>query len=154
MNESFIIMERKDIDFIARRYRKGRFNAEAGWKRLGVAPVSRWKRFRVAAAVAATVVLSATAAIIYQEYQASDTAQQPVEAPATSPLAEVKVIDFENATLADVVRKIEEVYNVRVSNVPEQDNERRLSLHYEGTPADLVAAINDILGTQMTVAER
>lgn len=147
-------MENKNIDFIARHYRKGRFGADAGWRRLGILPVSRWKRYRVAAAVAATVILSATAAIIYHEYQAADVRQQSIEAPAISPLAEVKVIDFENTSLTDVVKKIEEVYNVEVENLPEHVNGHELSLHYEGTPTDLIATINDILGTQMTVTEK
>ena len=147
-------METKDIVFIARRYRKGRFSTDAGWRRLGIAPVSRWKRYRVAAAVAATVVLSATATLIYQEYRTVDVPPRSIETPAISPLAEVKVIDFENASLTDVVKKIEEVYNVKVENLPERGKEYELSLHYEGTPADLIAVINDILGTRMIVVER
>ena len=147
-------MEKNDIDFIARRYRKGRFGVEAGWRRLGVAHVSRWKRYKVAAAVAATVVLSATAAQIFHEFRVVDMQQHTVETPVVSPLAEVKVIDFENASLAEVVKKIEEVYDVRVENLPAKGEEYELSLHYEGTPTELIGAINDILGTQMTVTER
>ncbi|MDE6330533.1 MAG: hypothetical protein K2L83_07490 [Muribaculaceae bacterium] len=149
-------MKNEEIDFIARHYRKGRFNADSGWRRLGIATVSRWKRYRVAAAVAAAVVLSATAAIIYHEYRAVDLPEPAVVAPAAtvSALAEVKVIDFENASLAEVVRRIEEVYNVRVENLPDNDEAYELSLHYEGTPKDLIGVINDILGTQMTVAEK
>lgn len=147
-------MENKDIDFIARRYRKGRFKADAGWRRFGITPLSIWKRYRVAAAVAATVVLSATAALIYQEYRTVDMPQQTMETPAISPLAEIKVIDFENASLPDVVKKIEEIYNVKVENLPENDNVYRLSLHYEGTPTDLIDVINDILDTQMIVTEK
>ena len=147
-------MEKKDIDFIAKRYHQGRFGADAGWRRLGVAPISRWKRYRVAAVVAATVVLSATAALIYREYGTADVPHRIVETTAVTPLLEVKVIDFENASLAEVINKIEEVYNVRVENLPGEDEEYELSLHYEGTPTDLIDAINDILGTQMTVTER
>lgn len=147
-------MEKKDIDFIAKRYHQGRFGVDAGWRRLGVAPISRWKRYRVAAVVAATVVLSATAALIYREYGTADVPHRIVETTAVTPLLEVKVIDFENASLAEVVNKIEEVYNVRVENLPGEDEEYELSLHYEGTPTDLIDAINDILGTQMTVTER
>lgn len=147
-------MEKEDIDYIAHRYRKGRFDADSGWNRLGVAAVPFWKRYRAAAAIAATVVISATAAIFYHEYQTGNVSQQTIEVPAVSPLAEVRVIDFENASLTDVVRKIEAVYNVKVENLPPQSNEYELSLHYEGTPTDLIVAINDILGTQMTVVER
>ncbi|MDE7081882.1 MAG: DUF4974 domain-containing protein [Muribaculaceae bacterium] len=148
-------MDNKDIDFIARRYRKGRFDADTGWSGLGLTPPpSRWKRYRVAAAVAATVVLSATAALIYHTYRAVEMPHHTVQTPAINSLVEVKVIDFENASLAEVVKRIEEVYNVKVGNLPENDKDYRLSLHFEGTPTDLIDLINDILDTQMTVTER
>lgn len=147
-------MAKKDIDFIARHYRNGRFSPDTGWHSLGIAPVSHWARFRVAVAIAATVALSATAAIIYHEHYAADAPQETVTVHPVTPLAEVKVIDFENAPLAEVVKKIETVYNVRVENLPADPGDYNLSLHYEGTPADLIAVINDILETQMTVTER
>lgn len=147
-------MNNEEIDFIARRYRKGRFSPDAGWHRLGIAPVSIWRRYRVAAAVAATVILSATATILYREYRSDNVTQQSVPVKAVAPLAEVKVIDFENAPLPEVVRKIETVYNVKVEGVPASTDGYELSLHYEGTPTDLIAVINDILGTEMTVTEK
>ena len=78
----------------------------------------------------------------------------PVKAQTINPLAEVKVIDFENAPLPEVVKKIESVYGVKVEGVPASPDEYVLSLHYEGTPTDLISVINEILGTQMTVAEK
>lgn len=147
-------MKNKEIDFIARRYRKGRFSPDAGWRRLGLAPVSVWRRYRVAAAVAATVILSATATILYREYRMDDVPQQAVPVETVSPLAEVKIIDFENAPLSAVVKKIETVYGVKVEGVPASPDGYELSLHYEGTPTDLIAVINDILGTEMTVTEK
>lgn len=149
-------MKNKEIDFIARRYRKGRFSPDSGWRRLGIVPVSKWRKYRVAAAVAATVILSATATILYREYHMDDTPQQtmPVTPQTISPLAEVKVIDFENAPLPDVVKKIEAVYNVKVEGIPASPEEYVLSLHYEGTPTDLISVINDILETQMSVSEK
>lgn len=147
-------MKNDEVDFIARRYREGRFSPADGWKRLGVVHVSRQKRYRVAAAVAATVLISASAAIIYKEYRAADTPQPAIEVSVSGTLTEVKVIDFENASLNDVVDKIETVYNVKVENLPSDGKEYELSLHYEGTPAELIDAINDILGTQMTVSEK
>lgn len=147
-------MENKDIDFIARHYREGRFLTDSAWRSLGVMKVSRRKRFRVAAVAAVMVILSASAAIIYNEYHVDDTQSQRVNIPVPDPLVEVKVIDFENASLMDVVRKIESVYNVKVENLPDQDEKFELSLHYEGTPGDLIEVINDILGTQMVVVEK
>lgn len=147
-------MKNKEVDFIARRYKKGRFSTDAGWRCLGIVPVSGWRRYRVAAAVAATVILSATATILYKEYRMDDAPQQAVPVETFSPLAEVKVIDFENATLSAVVKKIETVYNVKVEGVPASPDGYELSLHYEGTPTDLIAVINDILGTEMAVTEK
>lgn len=147
-------MEKKDIDYIARHYRSGRFNAGAGWKRLGLASVSLRKRFRFAAVIAAVIVISSTAAIIYHNYQTVDVTRQTTEIPSISPMEEVKVIDFENASLNEVVQKIEDVYNVKVTNLPAQSEEYELSLHYEGNPKDLIEVINDILNTQMTVVEK
>ncbi len=147
-------MKNKELDFIARRYKKGRFSPDAGWHRLGIAPVSLWRRYRVAAAVAATVILSATAAIVYKEYRLDEVPQQTAPVKNTSPLKEVKVIDFENAPLPDVVKKIETVYGVKVEGVPASTKEYVLSLHYEGTPTDLISVINDILETEMTVSEK
>lgn len=147
-------MDNREFDFIARHYRKGRFSPDAGWRRLGIAPAYHRVRLRVAAAVAATVILSATAAIMYRQYSIADSREHVVTPPAASPLAEVKVIDFENAPLAEVTARIEAVYNVRVENLPDNMDGYSLSLHYEGTPTDLVGVINDILGTQMYVTEK
>lgn len=146
-------MDRNDIDFVVRHYRKGCFGVGAGWNRLNGTSVSRWKKYRVAAAGAAIFVISATATIIYQEVRNIDSPPPTIETSAPGPLAEIKVINFENAPLTDVVNKIESVYNVKVQNLPEDVNDYQLSLHYEGTPTELISVINDILGTQMTVHE-
>lgn len=80
--------------------------------------------------------------------------QQAIPIETVSPLAEVKVIDFENAPLPEVIKKIESVYNVKIKDIPASPEEYELSLHYEGTPTDLISVINDILGTEMTVTEK
>lgn len=146
-------MDNKDIDFVASRYREHRFSADAGWRRLGIASASPWKRFRAAAAVAGVIVLSATAALIYRQYDIDGSRQTEVQAPAVGGLTVVKTIDFENAPLTQVVEKIEAVYDVKVENLPDKPDDYRLSLHYEGTATDLVDTVNDILGTDMTVVE-
>ncbi|MDE6582851.1 MAG: DUF4974 domain-containing protein [Duncaniella sp.] len=145
---------RNDIDFIARRYKEGRFNTTDGWRRLGIAPSSIWRRFRVAAATAAVVALSAAAALYYTGHTARDLEPQHIESAAPEALTTVKVIDFENAPLPEVVSRIEEIYNVKVDNLPDDAATYSLSLHYEGNPKDLIGVINDILGTHMTVSER
>lgn len=147
-------MDSKDIDFVARHYRKGLFSVRSGWRRLGIGTAVRIRRLRIVAAIAAMVILSGTAAIIYRNNRAEDVQEQSVPVRTVGSLDEVKVIDFEDASLTDVVAKIESTYDVKVGGLPESPEEYRLSLHYEGTPVDLIATINDILGTQMTVTEK
>lgn len=148
-------MENKEIKFIADRYKKGRFSTDKAWSRLGIRPVSIWKKYRVAAAVSAAVVLTASAAIIYK---ASTVPSVPLETEMTAPVVVgkdvVRVIDFENTPLTVVVEKINETYNVEVTGLPESPEEYRLSLHYEGPASDLVETINEILGTELTVKDQ
>lgn len=147
-------MENKNIDFVARHYRKGRFSVEAGWRRLGIARAFGLRRFRAAAAIAATVILSATAAIIYKEYSYDRASEAAAVETAVGPMAEVKIIDFEKSPLPEVVKKIESIYSVKVDNLPEQADSLVLSLHYEGNAAELVTIINEILGTELTVSAK
>lgn len=147
-------MDDKEIGFVARHYREGLFSVKDGWRRIGIGMSVRMRRYRVAAAVSAVVVLSASAAIIYHEYRAESVPEQTETMQTVNPMAEVKVIDFENAPLPEVIGKIETVYGVRVEGVPESPEHYELSLHYEGTPTDLISTINEILGTQMTVTEK
>lgn len=149
-----ILMNNKDIEFVARHYRRGRFSPTAGWRRLGLGHGRLAARFRVAAAIAVAVILTATAAVVYHEYGYSADTREPAVSSVASPLVEVRVIDFEDAPLQQVVEKIEAVYSVKVCNVPEDADHLSLSLHYEGNPSDLVEEINEILGTEMTVTEK
>lgn len=146
-------MQNKEIDFIARHYRKGRFDTAVAWSRLGIgAARRRW--LRIAAAIAGLVILSASAGLLIREYNTVTHPQQPQEIHVESPMQTVRVIDFDNAPLEKVIETIESVYGVRVIGVPDAAENYSLSLHYEGTPADLIAAINEILGTSMEVVEK
>lgn len=147
-------MQDQEIRYIARRYKPGKFNADKGWRKLGIATSFRQRRLRLAAAVAGVVVLSATAAIFYRQYNAAEPSA--ISAPQQETLAPaliVRVIDFEDTPLPIVVERINEVYGVEVMNLPENADEYTLSLHYEGNAADLVDTINDILSTQMYVSQ-
>lgn len=147
-------MEDKGIGFVARHYREGLFSVKDGWRRMGIGMSVRMRRYRIAAAVSAVVVLSASAAIIYHEYRAESVPEQAETVQTVNPMAEVKVIDFEKAPLPEVIGQIETVYGIRVEGMPESPEHYELSLHYEGTPTDLISTINEILGTQMTVTEK
>lgn len=72
-----------------------------------------------------------------------------ITTPAPSSTPEIKRIEFDNRPIAVVAAEIEKVYGVKLGNVP--DDDIRLSLSYEGTAADLVDTINDLLGTEIEI---
>lgn len=145
--------EGKNIEYVAKHYRKGKFNADRGWKRLGIVrQFWNWKRISAAAAVG-VVVVSAAAFAVYENYFAETTPQQKVITNTASPAYMVKAIDFESAPLPRVIESIENTYEVRISNVPEDADDFNLSLHYEGNAFELVETINDILDINLTVEE-
>lgn len=146
--------DNKDIRFIASRYCKGLFDTERALRRVKRKAPSWWTRTRIAAAIAAAVVLTASAAFIIRHDFHSD---RDIPAPETTavpaaPTDFVTAIDFEDAPLPLVVEKISEVYGVEIINVPENAENYHLSLHYEGTAEDLVMTINEILDTDMQTA--
>ncbi len=147
-------MDDKEIDFIAKRYRSGLFSEDRGWNRLNVHTGVRWRRFKIAAAITSVILISATAALIYQQYTLKSE-RETVEEQfiQVTPTNVIKVIDFENASLPEVISRIKEVYGVDVINLPENADTFYLSLHYEGNVLTLVDTINEILETQMTVRE-
>ena len=114
-----------------------------------------WSRSRIAAACAAAAIFTASAAIIVYHNNFTE-AESPVTVtgqPARPAAEIVRVIDFEQAPLTEVVAKIREVYGVEVTNLPADADQYELSLHYEGSALDLVETINDILDTDMKVSE-
>ena len=149
------MQENKDIRFIARHYRKGLFATESALRRIKGSGAAWWTRTRIAAACTIAAILTATAAVFVRNAYFSDSNQTIKETEqSTVPAAQaVRVIDFEDAPLTEVVAKIREVYGVEVIGLPDDPNQYTLSLHYEGTALDLVETINDILDTEMTVTE-
>ncbi len=144
---------KEEISYIAKRYRKGKFSADKGWRRLGIAPSFRVRRMRIAAAIASFVILTATAAVIYRHVSLPATNVEIPQSGPTDPKEIVKVIDFENTPLPVVVEKINEVYGIEVTGLPENAEGYRLSLHCEGNPVELVETINDILDIKMAIKE-
>lgn len=148
------MQDEKYISFVARHYRKGSFSADKAWSALAIPSASKWRRLRVAAAVAVVVVLSATAAVIYNHYEHTAALPETEDALIQAPQSEtVRVIDFEDANLPVVVAKIREMYNVEIYNLPDDAEDYRLSLHYEGTADDLVMTINYLLGTELKIRQ-
>ncbi|MDE6548231.1 MAG: hypothetical protein K2L22_04455 [Muribaculaceae bacterium] len=145
----------KDLKFIARHYRKGIFAMEPALRRVKGRKAAWWSRSRIAAACAAAAIFTASAAIIvYHNHFTEAESPVTVTGQPARPAAEiVRVIDFEQAPLTEVVAKIREVYGVEVTNLPTDADQYELSLHYEGSALDLVETINDILDTDMKVSE-
>lgn len=146
----------ENIRFVARHYRPGAFNHKEAFRSIAGASRPWWRTRRVAAAAIAIVAISASAALIY-----TSTISQPVERPQTEvqssepvcATAVSHVIDFDNAALPTVVAEIEREYGVKVAGMPQNAADMRLSLHFQGNAKALLEAINEILGTKLTLSE-
>ncbi len=145
----------KDINFIARHYKKGLFVVEPALKRIRPAAARWWTRSRIAAACIGAAILTASAALfVHHTYFVNHPIEmQHIQQPSLPAAHIVRAIDFEDAPLPVVVAKIKEVYGVDVANLPDNAEEYSLSLHYEGSALDLVDTINDILDTEMFILE-
>lgn len=144
-----------NIDYIARRYRHGCFDTEKALRQIK-SPSSFFNiRKWVAAACIAFVILGAGAFVLVRNGLLFERATPEVQSQGlpTETLTVVKVIDFDDAALTDVVVSIKEVYGVEVGNLPDNASSLRLSLHYTGNVADLIETINEILGTELKIKE-
>lgn len=153
-------MDDKDIKFVTHHWRKGAFSTDKAWNRLGIGRVSVWSGFRrtkmrIATAVAAVVVLGATAAIVIHRstYAPAPEIETAMESSFETRVAAVKVIEFDNAPLSDVAEEIHKVYGIEVIGLPDDADSIRLSLRYEGNVCGLVESINDILDTNLKINE-
>lgn len=147
----------KNIDFVARHYRRDAFSASEAWKEMGIG-VSTWRRrIRIAAVIAIVLAVSATATVfIHRQLTAQDSTTQTVhtEQPAVqAPESIVRTIDFDNATLPEVLDRIRQVYGLEVENIPADADSYRLTLHFEGNATDLLGMINEILGTELKIKQ-
>lgn len=156
-------MYNKDIDFVARNYRRGLFDANRAWKAFGFRRARLLlRRWQVAASVAVLITAGAIAAVVMVTRPNVKQAPQPAIQPTTSatvhePAAQAPTsiaIDFDDAPLTEVVTRIESLYGVNVKNVPADASELRLTLHFEGNAADLIDTINVLLDTEMTVQSK
>ena len=150
-------MDDKDIDFIARYYSDDLFSPDAGWRKIKAVLGLRRKRYGIAAAVAAIITLSATAAIItynMHDRMASSEVETVIVENDAMDINEKGVMVFDNADLTEVVEFIEAEYSVEIGNIPADADKYILTLRFEGTPYELIDAINEILGLQLTVTAK
>lgn len=144
----------KDIDFIARHFRKGLFAIEPTLYRIKGIRKKPLTIPKIAAISSIVVAIGATAAILISNsyYQKEIETEVPVIEKVSS-MSVTHIIDFDDVPLTAVVEQINLVYDVEVDNIPVNADELYVSLHYEGNAMDLVETLNEILGTNMKIKE-
>ena len=144
--------EERNINFVARHYRDDAFDVKTGWRHTGISR-NRRGRLRIAATVAAVIALGATATYMLNDgVPAGEETDAPLPYPTAGADEKIsRAVEFEDAALPDVARRIGEVYGVKVTNLPADADSLRLTLRYEGTAGDLIATVNELLGTEMEV---
>lgn len=149
-------MEDKDIDFIADYYKDDIFSPEKGWRKFMSAIGMRRKRFGIAAALAAIITVTATAAIISYENHRNevDAVECISENNDAACVEEPGILSFDHTKLTDVVEIVETKYSVEIGNIPANSDDYELTLRFDGTPSELIEAINEILGLQLTLSEK
>ena len=142
----------REIDFIAKYYKDGLFNADKALRQIKTNSKS-WSWPRIAAVSSVIIVLGATAALLIRNsYYSKPTIEIENTSSTNAPLESVpKVIDFDDAPLPVVIDRINSVYDVEVINIPVDADDYRLSLHYEGNVLDLLETINEILGIDLEI---
>ena len=149
-------MDDKDIDFVARHYSDDACSIDSGWRKIKSTLGLRRRRYGIAAAVSAIIAVSATAAIIcYEHARIESSATESVSVGSGKIHAdETKVLAFDNTKLSEAVEIIESEYSVEIGNIPANADDYALTLRFEGTPTELIEAINEILGIKLTLTEK
>ncbi|MDE5876639.1 MAG: DUF4974 domain-containing protein [Muribaculaceae bacterium] len=166
-----------EVEFVARYWRQDAFEPQQAMERAGlIKPVQkvgiRLRRLinsghsgqqRIwTAAASAGVVLIAAATGLYLGLRPSDpvvdtpkSVNETVEQVSTQQpqRMQVKRIEFEDASLAEVVTAIENTYGVKLGNVPTSSTQH-ITMSYSGTADDVVEAINEIFGLHITVEDQ
>lgn len=150
----------RQLDWVAKNFLASAFDIRRAWECISMAvgqpPAGlRRRRLRYAAAIAATIVLTASAAYIALKPESQPAAvpePQTIERSATPEIDRPHRLDFSDTPLSQVVAKIETEYGVTVDNVPEGDY--RLTGSFEGDAGEIVESINMLLGTEMEVVEK
>lgn len=139
-----------NISFVARHFRHGAFDTR---KALTAVTGRRlwWTPLRAVASVAIVAVLAVTATVAFHDDIFPASSGPATEQTSTPKAMQVKVLDFDGATLPQVADKIRETYGAELEGMPENADSLRLTLRYEGNARDLVEAINETLGTKLKV---
>lgn len=141
----------KSVRFVARHFSPEAFSRTKAWQRLGIPAVSvsrfQLRRSLKYAAVGIGVVALTASAILLINRDASAPVTEGAPAETAVPVS--STLRFNDTPLTEVVKSIEQTYGVRVTNIPAEDY--RLTGVYEGTADDILATINDLLGTNLEI---
>lgn len=144
---------KKSLRFVTKFYSPGALRPDDSFITEGL---SFWKRHAVAASIIGVTLLAVAAVSTHlvlnhtqpqPKIQKTETTVSPVE--ETPKIETVKEMRFEEASLPEVVKAIEDAYGVKVAGKTE--GQPSLTLSYKGTAEELVAAINDLLGTNLRI---
>lgn len=138
--------------FVMSHYREGAFKPRMIFYR---SPLRT--RRATAAAVAACVILVASACYFVFSNRSQEPAMTQPSVSAPTPQAESPVfaeslrLEFDNAPLPVVVAEIEAAYGVKIYGLPDDSDSIRLTLSFEGTADELIDAINQITGLTLGI---
>ncbi len=147
----------ENIQFVAQHFIEGTLLPYKGWQRFKLLHHISTYRRNIAAAGIAAVVLAASASIYYFTIHDGGATSESVTAKVDSNStitkeAKTAKIQFNNAPLTDVVAEIERVYDVKITNLPEE--EILITISYEGTASDLIETINELFNIKLTISPK
>lgn len=146
---------KKSLQFVTKFYSPGALRPDDSFITEGLPFL---KRHAVAASIIGVTLLATAAVSTYLalnithpdvETVAPKTETTALPAEETPKTDTVKEMKFEDASLPEVVKAIEEAYGITVEG--ETECQPRLTLSYKGTAEELVGAINDLLGTKLSI---
>lgn len=149
---------KESLRFVVKYYQPDSFRPDPDLFHIPALKRPWWRRTSVAAAVAAGVL--AASGFVYIELtqrhsaavepapQESIIATEPQPVVAEDPVS--RRIEFKDTPLPKVAEAIAKTYDVEITGIKPGDD-TRLTLSYEGTAEDLVATINELLGTRLRI---
>lgn len=145
------------LEFVTSHYERGAFSSHDSWVKITKQKTFSWRR-RISAAAIACGVLAASA-FLYTTLKPVDNIQEKIEdSEMIVPQSDIKKSDtsakleFTDASLEEVVNKIEETYGVKISGMPDKDI--KLTLSYEGTAEDIIETINETLQIHLVIDKK
>ena len=145
----------KSLRFVTRFYSPGALRPDESFI---TESLPFWKRHAVAVSIIGVTLLAAAGVSTYIALNTSQPQTETIALTTRTPTIPtegtpktdtVKEMKFDDAPLPEVVKAIEEAFGVKVTGTTE--GQPNLTLGYKGTAEDLVAAINDLLGTNLSV---